>query len=818
MPLYWPLTSKLSRRFLLTLLVITIATYSVIYLFSVPLIKQKVFGIERHSSRLVLNNVIELASRMYSNVEEYRTQALKSHQQKLKVAVSLTEAFIQTQFQEAEKNNTPLSDVRQKIFAAVRDFNYGNNDYIWISDYSGNLLSHPDPRFHGISPPPANNPAQPILNKILKQVLAEGEGFYSYKWHRLSQVEMLDKVSFVKNYPEWGFVIGSGVYLDDLEKEVQQRKQQALVDLRSALLEIKLAKTGYLYIFDAQKKMLIHPNTNIDGTRFNNLHNPLTQKPIADELISLADTNKELHYLWDKPDDPGNYVYEKLSLVRYLPGFDWYICSSVYLDELRSSSELLSSRLLTLATVTLIGSWLLGLFFVGRITRPLEQLSTTAEKVQQGDLSARSGLVGDDEVGRLASSFDGMVKRLEHNIDTLDSQVKRRTDELLEAHAHAQRMKAVGQLAGGLAHDFNNLLSIILGNLLLLKERASDNEQFSSFLDPAIQASQRGADITHRLLAFSRKQPLQPTSVSVNQMLTDTCALLRGSLSSSITLDYVLNPSELRVSVDPTLMESTLINLALNARDAMPEGGTLHFHSSLCEIAQSNHSYDEPVPQGRYVQILVTDTGSGFSEESLQKAFEPFFTTKTEQDNSGLGLSMVYGFVKQSNGYIRIQSQQGAGASISLLLPEARNDETPHLPLTSSTPPQWLKEQLTLLVEDNEAVRRVVREQLIALGMNVIEASSAEEAEQLIRNIPHLNILVSDVRLHGISAGPMLAEQFAAKGKDRIILLISGYTAPSDNQDTLSFPLLRKPFDQEALYSALLQAQQSATREELHGE
>ena len=817
----WPLTSKLSRRFLLTLVAITIATYSVVYLFSVPFIKQKVFEIERDSSRLVLDNVIELASRMYSNVEGYRKQALESHQQKLKVAVSLTEAFIQTEFQEAANKQIPLSQVREKVFSAVRNFKYDDNNYIWIADYQSIMLSHPDSRFHGLKTSPTNGMTQPVLDNLLKQVRKEGEGFYSYQWNRSEQQQALDKVSFVKDYPEWGFVIGSGVYLDDLGKEVQALKQQALPDLRNALLKIKLAKTGYLYIFDTQKNMLVHPNMNIDGTRFNTLTNPLSKQPIADELISLADTGKELHYLWDKPDDPGNYIYEKRSLVRYLPGFDWYVCSSVYLDELNSSSELLSSRLLTLATVTLVISWLLGLFFVGRITRPLEHLSETAEKVQQGDLSARSNLVGDDEVGKLAHSFDSMVMRLEDNIDTLDSQVKRRTDEMLEAHANAQRMKAVGQLAGGLAHDFNNLLSIILGNLLLLKDRSPSSDGLGAFLDPAIKASRRGTNITHRLLAFARKQSLQPTTVQVNQLLTDTCVLLRGSLPSSIALNSELCDEELAVNVDAALMESTLINLSLNARDAMPDGGILCLKSSLCDFTEPKHDYDEIVPVGRYVHLLITDTGSGFNEESLQKAFEPFFTTKTELDNSGLGLSMVYGFVKQSSGYIRIKSKPGEGAAISLLLP-AVDYKVPHAtPSKAPDSPQWLKNQLALLVEDDAEVRRVVREQLMSFGLNIIEASSAAEAEQLIQNIPHLNLLISDVRLQGVSAGPLLAEQFAEQANDRIILLMSGYTHSAridGNQGILTFPLLRKPFDKEALYSALLQAKQGLNREEFHDE
>lgn len=807
-----PLNSRLSRQFFLLLLSILLATFVFIYMYSVPLIKQTVFEIERNASRTALNNVFELASRMYANVEDYRAQTLKSHQQQLKVAVSITESYLKSALQTAQERGQNHELTLAQAYETIRHFNYGNQDYIWIADYQGKMLSHPDPRFHQQNmQDTVDASGTPIVPNLIKNAIRDGAGFYEYQWLRPTGAQALDKYSYVKNYPEWGVVIGAGVFLDDLEKEIQQRKDRAINELRTALNEIKVAKSGYLFIFDAHNQMLIHPNANIDQKDIAELINPLSQNKIADDLKRVADTGSELHYLWDKPDDPGNYVYEKLSLVRHLQGFDWYICSTVYLAELSSSSDKLSSRILTLAIITLLAALGLAYFFVNRITQPLEQLAATAQRVSSGDLSAKSGIKTADEVGVLASSFDGMVERLKDNIDTLDTQVKQRTEELLETNARAQRMSAVGQLAGGLAHDFNNLLSIILGNLLLARDRYLKVEGLDELLSPAIRASRRGADITHRLLSFARRQSLQTEMVAIEQRISETVELLHGSLPESIHLAYQAHSPNTYLRVDVSLLENALINLALNARDAMPQGGQLKFKTETLLVCESLDAFDEPVRAGTYVALTISDTGTGFSEDAYQRAYEPFYTTKTGNTNSGLGLSMVYGFVKQSQGYIRIQTSP-QGSEITLLLPKIHSETSTasHLadPIDNSEIKTLLAGKLLLIVDDNADVRAVVRSQLLDLGVNVLEAADADEAVQLIQTIPSLDGLISDLMLPGRLDGKSIAAQFYQLKPQSLILLISGYSPTIDPEDSpsLDFPLLRKPFDQASLALALWRA------------
>ncbi|MFC6669203.1 cache domain-containing protein [Marinobacterium aestuariivivens] len=939
--------SKLTRRFFTVIALIIAAIFVAFYSYSVPLIQQKVFEIERNNSRITLNNVFELARQMHFNVEDYRARALDSHKQRLQAVVELAAMHVEEHFREARIRGLSEAGARSGLFERLRHFTYGENDYIWIADHNAVLLSHPDPALHGRDASDVrDSDGNVIIPPIVEMAAQEGEGFYRYKWHRLGQQRTIDKFSYVKNFPQWGFVIGSGVYLDDIDTEVKQQTAGAIQELRDGLLELRIAETGYMYIFDGDGNMLVHPNPNLDGTNFIDLLDPVTRRSIAAELMEVADTGQELYYKWDKPSDPGNYVYDKLALVRYLPGFDWYIGSSVYVDELKSSSKVLTDRILTMATIALLAAIVLTFIFVNWITRPVRRLSETAERVSRGELSAQSGIRRDDELGVLARAFDQMLEQLRGNIHTLDAKVQARTvaleqtndqlrhavDSLQQAQQdlrlheerqrlildalpaqvayidsqmryvfvnqgyadafdrskdeivgrqplevlgermyadirqqiertlageesvyeyrlqrgdrevitkrilipfhssdeevngllnlslditaekeaerrlnEAQRMSAVGQLAGGLAHDFNNLLSILLGNLVSMRDSPALNASLLRYLNPAIRATRRGADITSRLLAFSRRQPLKPTTVDLDRLLADVVELLAGPLPNSIRIEYHCEKRAPRPFVDAGQLEDALVNLALNARDAMPDGGTLSFLVAR-RVVEEAPGYDEKVQPGTYVEIRVCDSGSGFSPESARQAFEPFYTTKSGGAGSGLGLSMVYGFIKQSKGYIRIDSETGQGSTVSLLLPASSAPE-PLPPPDRQLREEDYSNQLILLVDDDPDVRQVVREQLVDLGFSVIEASDADEAAQLVEVLDNLYGMVSDIVMPGRFNGFELGRRLYDKQPQSRIVLISGYSYDQDPGDEADgfFTMLQKPFEKEDLQAALRQ-------------
>jgi PAS domain S-box-containing protein len=366
----------------------------------------------------------------------------------------------------------------------------------------------------------------------------------------------------------------------------------------------------------------------------------------------------------------------------------------------------------------------------------------------------------------------------------------------------AQKIAAIGQLAGGLAHDFDNLLTVVVGNLSSLKNEV-DPDLAEEYIEPAIRASYRGVDLTRRLLAFARRQPLEPVAVDVGRIISRTAGLLSRSLPASIAITCAVNEGSWSALADPNQLENAIVNLALNARDAMPTGGLLALHVANRTLAGGAMFAGHPI-NGQYVQISVTDTGTGIDAPTLARAFEPFFTTKPFGVGSGLGLSMVYGFVKQSGGHIDITSEIGKGTCVSFLLPRTEAAAPDDSPPDEAPRPQAHGE-LVLLVEDNDDVRIVVRRELLGLGYNVIEAHDGVEAKGLLEAVQDLQVLVSDLAMPGGVSGKALAAMARRMRPGLKIVLISGFvdSLAGDPSPLDGVVFLRKPFDKVDLRRAI---------------
>jgi PAS domain S-box-containing protein len=378
------------------------------------------------------------------------------------------------------------------------------------------------------------------------------------------------------------------------------------------------------------------------------------------------------------------------------------------------------------------------------------------------------------------------------------------TRKMQEVLAQAQKLEAIGQLTGGVAHDFNNLLTIISGNLSLLQERHAATPPVRELVAPALQAASRGAQLVRSLLSFSRQQPLQPVMVNVGRLVADMRQLIRHSLPSSIQFEVEMAETPLHLCVDPGQLESALLNFALNARDAMPEGGKLRLRvhpGHLDAKAAERHK----LAPGDYVLIEVSDTGSGMDEETLGKVFDPFFTTKGFGRGSGLGLSMIYGFAQQSGGAVYATSQPGKGSCFTLILPPAAPGSVEETPLAEQPPANAVPGTLVLLVEDNRNVRQVVRNQLLDLGYAVLEADNGNQAAEILAQVEDVAILLTDIIMPGGMNGRELACRVRKTRPNLHIVLMSGYDEQRalSQSETPELKLLNKPFSKQALALAL---------------
>ena len=433
------------------------------------------------------------------------------------------------------------------------------------------------------------------------------------------------------------------------------------------------------------------------------------------------------------------------------------------------------------------------------------------------------GFYGGRFYGLLAGSFvlavllletSGLLNRMAEAAEALRGQTVRlkgtvreslaRQQEIENQLRQAQKMEAIGNLTGGMAHDFNNLLGVVIGNLDLMLNRTRDGD-LQELGNEARDAALQGADLTRRLLAFARRQPLQPQLIAINDLVSSHAQLLRRLLGAQVEVRLHLGANVWSAIADPTQLEAAITNLATNARDAMPGGGILTIATGNRHLDEDYAASHPEVVAGDYTLIEVTDSGTGIPAEVLARVFEPFFTTKDVGKGTGLGLSMVYGFMKQSKGHVSVYSELGVGTTFRLYLP--RFGEAAVETVAASPEPEDLRGngEIVLAVEDVDPLRKVVVRQLDELGYKVLTAQNADEAIVILA-ANHVDILFTDVILAGGATGFDLARVARQRWPNLKVVFTSGF--PDTKLNTGSGPtnvgkLLGKPFRKEDLAKAL---------------
>ncbi len=402
-------------------------------------------------------------------------------------------------------------------------------------------------------------------------------------------------------------------------------------------------------------------------------------------------------------------------------------------------------------------------------------------------------------------------KRLERDLQSLNAdleqRVRDRTQELIEAQEalrQAQKMEAVGQLTGGIAHDFNNLLQGITGSLEIVQRRVAQGriDELDRFITGATTAANRAASLTHRLLAFSRRQPLDPRPVQANALIASLEDLLRRTTGEQIAFETVLADGLWTTLCDPNQLENSLLNLVINARDAMPDGGVLTIETRNALLDDHFAASQRDVRPGHYVCICVSDTGTGMSADTIAKAFEPFFTTKPIGQGTGLGLSMIYGFARQSEGYARIYSEVGHGTTIKLYLPRHYGEAEQGEALPGLTQDHATNSgEIVLVVEDDAVVRALIVEVLGELGYQAVEAHDGPAGLDCLRTMERIDLLVTDIGLPGLN-GRQVADAGRMMRPGLRVLFMTGYAENAALASGFLEPgmsMITKPFAMEAL-------------------
>jgi PAS domain S-box-containing protein len=373
----------------------------------------------------------------------------------------------------------------------------------------------------------------------------------------------------------------------------------------------------------------------------------------------------------------------------------------------------------------------------------------------------------------------------------------------------AQKMEAIGQLTGGVAHDFNNLLTIIIGNLETLKrnlDSAVDADRLARSADNAMRGARRAESLTQRLLAFSRQQPLDPKSIDLGRLVTGMSDLLRRTIGEQITIETVLGGGLWPAHADPNQLELAILNLAVNARDAMPDGGKLTIETANVHLDEKYAAGQAEVLPGQYVMLAITDNGCGMTAEVRMKAFDPFFTTKDIGQGTGLGLSQVYGFVKQSRGHVKIYSEVGEGTTIKLYLPRVHSMSMEAGEETAAPVARGSANETVLVVEDDSDVRSFSSDSLRELGYEVLEAENKRVALHLLETRPEIKVLFTDIGLPGGMNGRQLADEVRSHRPDLKVLFTTGYARNAivhDGRLDAGVELITKPFTRAALSTKL---------------
>jgi len=531
---------------------------------------------------------------------------------------------------------------------------------------------------------------------------------------------------------------------------------------------------GYIWINDLEPKMLMHPvKPDLEGKDLSGFKDQ-NGKQLFMEMVKVSKENGEgfVDYVWPKAE--GEKPSPKISYVKLYKPWGWIIGSGIYADDVMITVwKILTGIGILLIVVSVVVTTTTFIVGGGFISGPvieygqLMQGFSSAIETGKGDVSGRLSVRSTDEIGRLATDINTVLDAYCQNV----SEQRKLQQQLLQA----QKMEAVGQLAGGVAHDFNNILTAIMGYGSLLQAKINGDESLKDYVKQILNGANRAAEVTKSLLAFSRKQMINPKPVDLNDVVRGIEKLLSRLIGEDIEITTTLSSKDAVSMVDAGQIEQVLMNLTTNARDAMPNGGRLFLRTEVVELDDifvQSYGYGEP---GMYTVLSVSDTGIGINHEEREKIFEPFFTTKEPGKGTGLGLAMVYGIIKQHEGYINVYSEPGNGTTFKIYLPSTQSKEE-SLPGSSGEALPRGGTETILVAEDDDIIRQLSEIILTQNGYTVISARDGEDAvKKFVDHKDEIQLVIIDVIMPKKSGKEAYDEIKAVRPHIRV-LFSSGYT------------------------------------------